>query len=359
MTINELKEYIYENNKIGYILEQLGCHEIKYNAQKEYWSACHPDGDNPMGVNIRNNQYLNYRSFSRGVDYEDGQDLISLVETTKKLSFIESVKYIHKILELPFEFKKREEKPQKKYDPLNVFKRVLRCNRRVVNVDDIKILEDKMLNDYVPLLHYSWIKEGITERTRKKFGICYSYRYKRIIIPHRFWLNGGLVGTNARTTVDNWEEFNIKKYILTSGYNKQLNLYGLYENYDAIQKAGYVTVYESEKSVLKRDALCDSTGVALSGHMLSDEQLRVLIGLNVDIVLAMDNDISIEEVRHMANKFYGIRNVYYIYDKWDLIPSKSSPADCPNKIFNFLMKHKTKFDEHERKEYLKSLKKEG
>ena len=44
MTINELKEYIYNQNKIEYILKQLGCHEIKYNSQKEYWSACHPDG---------------------------------------------------------------------------------------------------------------------------------------------------------------------------------------------------------------------------------------------------------------------------------------------------------------------------
>ena len=32
-----------------------------------------------------------------------------------------------------------------------------------------------------------------------------------------------------------------------------MNLYGLYENYDAIQKAGYVVVFEAEKSVLKRD----------------------------------------------------------------------------------------------------------
>lgn len=355
MTVNELKEYIYNENKIQYILEQLNCHEIRYNEQREYWSAAHSDGDNPQGINIRNNQYLNYRSFSRGIDYEDGQDLITLVETTKKLSFIEAVKYIHKILDLPFELKKREEKPKKKYDPLSVFTKVLGCNRRVVNVDDIHILDDKILNDYVPLLHYSWIKEGITERTRKKFGICYSYRYKRIVIPHRFWMNGSLLGTNARTTVENYEEFNIKKYILTNGYNKQINLYGLYENYDSIQRAGYVVVYESEKSVLKRDSLCDSTGVALSGHTLSDEQVRVLIGLNVDIILAMDNDVSIEEVRHMANKFYGIRNVYYIYDKWDLIPKKSSSADCSNKIFNFLMKHKTKYDENERKEYIKNL----
>ena len=354
MTVNELKEYIYEQNKTQYILEQIGCHSIIYHPNKEFYSCGNYNGDNKGAINVRNNSYLGVTNYTRQKEFGDNSDIITLVQYNKNMSFIEAIKFLHKILDLPFEFKKSE-KPQKKYDPLSIFKKVLRCNRVIVNVDDIKILEDRILNDYVPLLHCSWVKEGITERTRKKFGICYSYRYKRIIIPIRHWATGELVATNARTTVENWEEFNIKKYILTSGYNKQLNIYGLYENYDAIQKAGYVTVYESEKSVLKRDSLCDSTGVALSGHMLSDEQLRVLIGLNVDIVLAMDNDVSIEEVRHMANKFYGIRNVYYIYDKWDLIPSKSSPADCPNKIFNFLMKHKIKYDENERKEYQESL----
>ena len=123
MTISELKEYIYENKKIEYVLKEIGCHNIKCNEKKEYYSASQPDGDNPMGVIIRNNEYLNYRSFSRGIDYEDGQDLITLVETIKKLSFIEAVKYLHKILDLPFEFKKKKEKPKKKFDPLFIFKK--------------------------------------------------------------------------------------------------------------------------------------------------------------------------------------------------------------------------------------------
>ena len=357
MTISELKEYIYSENKIQYILEQLGCHNVRYNDNKEYFSASQPDGDNPMGVCIRNNEYLNYRSFSRGVDYEDNQDLISLVEYIKKINFIDSVKYLHKILNLPFEFKKQTEKPKKKYNPLEVFTKVLRSGRRVINVDDIKVLEDKILNDYVPLLHYSWVKEGITERTRKKFGICYSYRYKRIIIPIRYWATGELVATNARTTVENWEEFNIKKYILTNGYNKQLNLYGLYENYDAIQKAGYVVVYESEKSVLKRSSLLDDTGVALSGHTLSDEQIRILIGLNVEVIIAFDNDISIEETRHACEKFKNIRKVSYIHDFMGLLGSKDSPADARDKDYRFLFDNRIVYDRDEQRKYQESLKK--
>lgn len=357
MTINELKEYIYNENKIEYILEQLGCHEIKYNSQKEYWSATQPDGDNPQGVNIRNNEYLNYRSFSRGIGYEDNQDLISLVEAINKITFIEAVKYIHKILDLPFEFKKREEKPQKKCDPLDVFRRVLRCNRRIVNVDDIHILDNKLLDDYIPMLHIDFIREGIMPWTRDKFGLAYSYKHKRIVIPHRFWMTGQLLGFNMRTTVENYESFGIHKYYLTNGFNKSLNVYGLYENYDSIQKAGYVVVTESEKSCLKRDSLGDGTVVSLSGKNMSDEQIRILIGLNTEVIIAMDKDVNINEVRHMCEKFYRIRPISYIYDKWDLLDKKDAPVDKGNKIYQFLLKHRIKYDENEHRKYVELLEK--
>lgn len=357
MTISELKEYIYNENKIQFILEQLGCHEIKYNEQRQTYSAAQPDGDNPQGINIRNNEHLNYRSFSRGISYEDGRDLISLVETINKLSFVESVKFLHKILDLPFEFKKKEDKPKKKFDPLNVFKKVLRSNRLVIDVEDIHVLDDKLLQDYIPMLHIDWVKQGITERTRRKFNLAYSYRHKRVVIPLKYWLTGELLGFNQRTTIENYQEFNIKKYFITPTYPKHLNLYGLYENYDSIQKAGYVVVAESEKSVLKRDSLGDSTVVALSGKSISDEQVRILIGLNVEIVIGLDKDVDINEVRHMCEKFKNIRKVSYIWDFIDVLNNKDAPMDARNKDYQFLFDNRIVYDREEQREYQKSLEK--
>ena len=359
MTISELKEYIYSEKKIKYILEEIGCHDIKYNSQKEYYSASQPDGDNPQGVNIRDNEHLNYRSFSRGVDYEDNQDLISLVQIAKKLSLIETIKYLHKILELPFEFKRKEEKKKKKYDPLNVFKKVLRCNRRVVNVDDIHVLDDKLIDDYIPMLHIDWLREGIMPWTRKKFGIAYSYKYKRVVIPLRYWLTGELLGFNQRTTVENYEEFGIKKYYITPTYPKLLNLYGLYENYESIQKAGYVVVAESEKSVLKRDSFGDGTVVALSGKTMSDEQVRILMGLNVEVVIGLDKDVDINEVRHICNKFANVRKVSYIWDFMDMLGKKDAPMDARNKDYQFLFDNRIVYDKEEQRKYQESLEKKG
>lgn len=355
MTIGELKEYIWQNNKIEYILGEIGCHNIQYNSHKEYYSASQPDGDNLQGVNIRNNKYLGYRSFSRNVSYEDGQDLISLVETVKKMSFIETVKYIHKLLDLPFEFKRKEETQKKKVDPLDIFTRQLRSNRRVVNVDDIHVLDDKLLEDYIPMLHIDWYREGVMPWARERFKLAYSYRKKRIIIPIYHWATKELVGFNMRTTIPNYEEFGIPKYWITPTYQKSNNLYGLAENYDSIVKKKIVTVFEGVKSTLQRFSLMDDTCVSLLGKTMSDEQARILIGLDAEIVLALDKDVDINEIRFICEKFYRIRPISYLYDKWDLLDKKNSPTDKGNKVYQFLFEHRIKYDELEHKQYLKSL----
>ena len=349
-----LKKYIYENKKIELILNEIGCHDIKYHENKDYYSAAQPDGDNLQGVNIRNNEYLNYRSFSRGVDYKDKEDLITLIQKVKHLSFVETIKYLHQILGLEYKWSKQKVvKTQDYSDPLQIFKKVR--SRHKVDVSELIVLDEDLLNDYIPLLHINWLREGVMPWTAKKFGLAYSYKRHRVIIPMRYWLTGELLGINSRTTLDNFDELGLKKFFITPSYQKHINLFGLYENYDAIQKAGYVVVYEAEKSVLKRDSLNDSTGVALSGHTISDEQVRILIGLNVDIIISLDNDIPIQEVRHICEKFHNIRNVYYTYDKWNLLNTKDSITDVPDKTYKFLLSNKIKYDMNEHREYLKGL----
>ena len=137
---------------------------------------------------------------------------------------------------------------------------------------------------------------------------------------------------------------------------KSINLYGLQENYKSIQLAGYVLVYESEKSTLKRHSRKDGTGVSLGSHSLSEDQVKILIGLNVSIIIAYDKDISLRHIRSECEKFYKIRSVYYIYDKHDLLKDKQSPADADNKIFNYLLKYKTQYNENEHVKYIKEEK---
>ena len=349
-----LKKHIYDNNKIEYVLQEIGCGSIRYHSNKEFYSASNYNGDNPAAVNVKNSPQLWVTNWTRQSEFPEGSDIFDLVKYNKKCSFVESVKYLHKILGLDYTPYKKQEKKEK-FDPLSVFKRVL-CTRRRVDVSEIHAISDEALNDYVPMLHISWFREGVMPWTRDKFGIAYSYKHKRVIIPLHSWLDGSLLGFNQRTTVENYEEFNISKYFITPSYQKSLNLYGLWENRGEIERKKHVVIVESEKSVLKRHSLNDGTCVALQGKTLSDEQLRIILGLDVEeVVVCLDNDVPVEEIRYMCEKFYRFRKVSYIKDSWNLLGKKDSPCDAKNKVYNFLMKFRTVYDSTEHNKYLKSI----
>lgn len=354
MTVAELKEYIYNRNKIEFILEQIGNHSIKYHQSKGYYSCANHDGDNTGAINIKNNRYLNCKNRTREKYFNEQSDLITLVQYNKNLSFTEAIKYLHSILGIKFTYKK-EPKKEEKIDPLAIFKRV-KTRKKTVDVTEIEVLNEEILNDFTPCIHISWINEGITQMTVDVFQLGYSFVRQRVIIPIRYWLTGELIGITGRTMVENYEEFNIAKYLAIKPYTKTINLYGLFENYNAIIKAGYCVVYESEKSTLKRHSRLDGTGVSVGCHEISEEQARILIGLDIDeIVICFDNDVDINHIRFCCEKFYHIRKVSYMYDKWDLLKEKDSPADKPNKIYDFLFKYRTVYDEFEHREYVRSL----
>lgn len=343
MLVTQLKDYINKENKIPFILQSLGCGNIKDNT--DYISASFPDGDNKQGINISKNEYLSFCSWSRSVPYSEGKDLINLIEMIKDCDFISAFKWLHEILELKYSIQDLKSQPKNsdiKSKVLSVFTKHLTCNAPI-NVADINVMNESILDEYIPIPHINLLHEGITPSTCKKFDIEYSYKRSRIMIPIRYWLTGELIAFNARTTVDGYEALGVNKYSFTKGYNKSCNLYGLWENYDEIQRKGYVVVFESEKSVLKRDSQFDNTAVALGGKTISEEQKRILIGLNVNIILALDNDVSWEENCFLAHKFYGIRNVYIIKDNDNLLGKKDSPADACEKDYRELFSNKIKY----------------
>ena len=204
MDVISLKKYIFEEKKIEYILEQIGCHSIVYHSNKEFYSCGNHNGDNKGAINVRNNEYLSVVNWTREKEFDDNSDIITLVQYNKDMNFCEAIKYIHKLLGLEYTYQTKSIKKENKSDPLNIFKKIKSKNKRArVNVADIHILDDKLLNDYIPMLHIDWLREGIIEKTRSKFGLAYSYKYKRVVIPMKYWLTGELLGFNMRTTVEN------------------------------------------------------------------------------------------------------------------------------------------------------------
>lgn len=359
MTALEIKEYIFEHDKIPFVLESIGCSNIVYHDTRDYYSCSNAVGgdcNNPAAINIKNNKYLNYRNYTRGVSYDDGEDIISLVQYNRNTDFAGAMKYLHKLFGLKNLYQK-DRKVEKKDDSWFIFSKY-KTRHKKRDIVDFNPLEEGVLLDFAPYIHIDLFREGIIKKTIRKFELGYSYQWKRTVFPVRYWADGTLMGYNARSSVPNCSLFGIAKYFITPGMRKDINLYGLWENKDDIKKAGHIVVFEAEKSVLKRDSRNDSTCVALEGHVMSDEQVRVILGTGVqEVIIAMDKDVPLEEVWNMCEKFYGLRKVSYIYDKWDILGDKDSPADLPNKLYNFMFKWRIPYTEKEHKKYIEKLKK--
>lgn len=347
MDANELKQYVIDNNCIEKILIALGCHDL--NEHTTEWRAALPNGNNKTAVCVKKETLS---TAIRSSELSEYGDIYTLIMSLKGYLFGKAVKYLHEVLGLKYSYHK--DNLDKKKDPLDLFRRVKR--KRYILDKDVPIYNEDCIKEYVPLPYIEWIREGIMPCACERFNIGYSFDKKRIIIPERLWSGDGdeYIGICGRTTVKNYEMFDIPKYVkMSPTYPKGLNVYGLNENYKAILNKGYAVVTEAQKSVLKRFSRGDETVVSIGGCELTSEQVKILIGLNVEIVIALDEGIDINHIRRECEKFYPIRKVSYIFDKWGLIPkgSKNSPADMPNKVYNFLFKHRTVYDEAERRTY--------
>lgn len=346
----DLQQYIIDNNKIITILESLECHGIK-EYKKDYRAGL-KGHSNKTAISI-NKETLKIRIFTPDSSIVHG-NIFSLLMHLNNSDFISAIKKLHSILDLKYEYKGKKKEVVNKVDPLNIFKKVQKYSKRC-NVNDLPLYKEDILSDYIQLPYIDWIREGIMPWTCKEFKIGFSSKHKRIIIPERYWCgeSNDYIGISGRTVVKEYKLLDIPKYLAIKEYPKTMNLYGLQENYKYIQEAGYVIVAESQKSVLKRHSLNDKTVVAVGSHEVSNEQTKILIGLNISIIIAFDKDIKLEHIRATCEKFYNIRDVYYVYDKYDLLKEKEAPMDAKNKIYNYLLKYKIKYDEQEHYEYLK------
>lgn len=354
MTANELKTYIIDNTKIEDVINDLGCHGFK-----EYTNEYRCGLPNH---NSKNNVAINKETLSIKIFISESEtirgDIFTLIIHIKNISFPKANKYLHELFGFEYKYKPQTKKKEK-IDPLDIFKRVKK-RRYIVNKEDIEIYDEDIIKEYIPLVHINWVRDGILPFAAEKFGVGYSLEKKRITIPWRYWSGeeNDIVGVMGRSilTAEQCDMLDIPKYFPLKSFPKSLHIYGLQENYETIQREGYIIIAEAEKSTLKRYSRKDGTVVAIGGHDILDEQVKILIGLNVEIVIGFDSDVSLQHVRMTCEKFYGIRPVSYIFNKYDIMKEKQAPMDLSDKLYRYLFKYRMVYDEKEHNEYLKGLK---
>lgn len=252
------------------------------------------------------------------------------------LGFKQILKQMHELLGFNFSFTSTPQ--SKKVDILDVFRKAVGCNH--YDKQELTPIDESALDNsnYLKLPHINLIREGITPKVQEEFGVMYDVKSQRILFPHKHWSTGELLGIFGRTTIEEWDILGIPKYWGVLPYPKSLNLYGLYENYKAIQDYGMVVIFEGEKSPQKAKSLGFPYGVALGGHELSMEQVKILISLNVKIIFALDEDVDEQVSIDMCKQFKGIRPAYYLHSH-DILGKKDAPIDKGRNVFKYLMEN--------------------
>lgn len=232
-------------------------------------------------------------------------------------------------------------------------------NKKVKPKDKILVPYDKnVLNIFQHFYCQSWIEEGISVETMKKYNILYSTWQQKIIIPH-YDMNNNLVGVRSRALLpDDIELFG--KYtpfkIGNKFYNHSLglNLFGLNHNINAIQKKRKIMLVEAEKSVFQTDTMFgeDNFTVALCGSNLTDYQKGMILMLGVrEVIVALDKQyqtLDSDECKNWSqhikdkiiDKLSPFVSVSVLWDSTNLLGYKDSPTDRGKETLLKLMENK-------------------
>lgn len=345
MEVREVKQYIYENNKIELVLQELGMHHIKWHDNSSYITCGMPDGDNPQSTTIYNNPFLNVVAYTRDiVDAYGVSDIISLICFIKKLYFTNAVAWLCNLVGLDYYYK-----PQIQDKLLEQFKNMCSIKKHGVEEElPLQPLDEIVLREFKSrFTHEEFVKDNISPETQREFEIGFSLRTDyygfprhRITIPIRDE-QGTLVGVKGRLPknvyywskcVDEEREKEEPKYIYLYPCAKAKILYGLYKTQPYIKEQDEVIVCEAEKGVMQLWTYGVKNSVAIGGHEISNSQREKIVRLGVTVTIAFDKDVTLDVINKECKMLAPLcKKIYYIYDKNNILEEKESPMDNPKK----------------------------
>jgi DNA primase len=320
MQVNELKEYLLNNELCEDVLTALGCGHVRNRG--EYISAQNPDGNNKQAITLYLNENLNCIDYTRQISKtKRATDIFDLVAYFKQCTFAESMKWVCDTVGLDY-----YHEPDDVPESLKIL-RFLREMSNDGNDEDnrsVVPIPEEILNYYLPYPNKMFENDGISLDIQQELGYGYDPQTNRITIPIRTPI-GDLCGVKGRLLGEP-DEYN-PKYVYIEPTVKSKILYGLYENKNYIKNSNQLLIFEAEKSV----AQCASNGirncVAIGGKSISKTQMELIIRTGCAPIVALDKGISVDEIKSVSSVFPENIPVYYIYDKDNILLDKQSPSD--------------------------------
>lgn len=330
MDIQNLKDYIIENEMITTVLESIGCHSVLDKGT--YVSAANPDGDNPTAIVVYKDN-LNTINYTRDItNGKNGSDIFDLVSFALGCNFFESVKHICGAVGISVYHDFMEELPES-IQITQLLMQMIQSDSDEEEDKPLKPIPEKILSYYDSCAVQPFIDDNISAEVQETMQIGYDQYSNRITIPIRDEY-GTLVGVKGRwfgAVPEGWN-----KYTYLERCNKGQILYGLYRAIPYIKRYRKCYVVESEKGVMQGITMGVDNIVATSGSKITSTQIEMLSRLCVEVVFCFDKDISLSKLESIASKFPDGVKVSAMLDTLDVLSEKESPTDQEENFFKLL-----------------------
>jgi len=370
--LREIKERIYNEERIGDVLEALGCQNIRELPKR--WEAQLPPefySSYKRSVQVNKNPSLTANVYTRGIN----GDIFAIIgyilfdartfESVKDYLF-EIKKWICNTLGYREMFEtslavlvngKKEERKKKNWTPWLDYIRQKR--KREVLFTENDVLNDSIMDSFLQCTWQPWIDEGISRKTQIEFEVALDHTTKRAVFAVRDRY-GKLIGVKGRYFGDNPEIMKEQKYRYIYSCNKSVELYNLHRALPYIFEQQEVIIVEGAKSVWLLWQFGYKNAVSIEGDKITDAQIHILkeLGVGIRFIFAWDKDKEFEKIEddnivtlvksdrfyqdQLQNHFAG-RLVYLVRDEEDLLTGKESPIDRGKKVWDYLYNNKLKY----------------
>ena len=326
--LNEIKKQLIDNpEKLVELLEQFSFEHVNHRNSEIRFARSHDGGAN-ISIRLRDNEYCCVSDFARGIH----TDIISYIIKEKGVEFREVLQETKRILGLDDYWQPRRVRSLFG----GIYNNISRPNREI----KLKTYDESVLDEYEPCGNLRFLRDGISLKTQRDWGLRFSIEDNAIIIPlHDEY--GEFIGAKSRINDDPQE--GESKYYYKIPTQVSQTLYGYSNNYPYLY-GNDVVVVESEKSVLQSYTFGVRNVVGLGSSSVSEKQSKLILQLQPKrIILAFDEGLEFEQIQRNADV---IKNCCSMFETeiwyWDStqnldINFKDSPTDNGLIMFKEIM----------------------
>jgi len=282
---------------------------------KDYFGLCPFHNENTPSFSVTP-ETNNFYCFGCGT----GGNIINFVMQYHNYSFAQAIKHLLQYANIDTRELKKES------ETFNLFKKMSRLTESRLKTKEHDILPVNIMDSYSLSGLEPWKKEGMSDAVLEKYQVRMDRNACRIVYPIHDE-QGNIINIKGRIMSSNWKDRQLRKYTYYYPLDQSDFLFGLYHNKYAIEEKRSVIVFESAKSVMIMESNGVKNVVSIETSHFSDEQIMLLLSLKCDIIIALDNDISLENIKKGIKSLIKMTNVYVVKDTFGILEKKDSPCD--------------------------------